>query len=446
MKKIGAFLFKDIGWKLMSLILALVLWVLVMTIIDPPGTKRIDVRLAVENKDRIINNGFVLLNESTLVNRTISITASGKTSKLNELNAGNIVAYVDLEPTELTYDNKLNVLQPVSVYTDFKMPGFSDIQLTPAPRTVNIRVDKTVREVWPVEYDIVKPADLSYVMMDPLLFPDSVVVTGPQSVVGIINSVRVTADISGADGDATLRTPVRIYDGNHDDITPQLSLSAEEIIMNIPVYVRGTVQLTAEVTGTPTADHYYTTHSVNMDAVEVFGPREKVEALTALELPPVHIDDATENVTVHYDLFQLLAGTGLLVYGDARDVVVTANIERFISRVIHLPFSDITIMNLDPDIEFEGIPEYISIRVKGRRETIDGLSAANFRESLDLGGLTEGVNEIPIIITMPPGVFFDGPEPVMSILIGDQDIPEIEVEYIEPERTAEPEPDRDEIE
>ena len=426
MKRLSGFLFKNVGWKLISCVLALALWVLVMTIIDPISTKSIAVRLSLENKNQITDNDYIIMNESTLQNTTITVTATGRTSKLGELGADDVVSYVDLMPVDLTYESRLGAIQYVSVYTEITKTGFSEVQLTWNQRSVPLRLDKIVSVSFPVTLGHNEPESEDVLSTGAYCRPDTVTVTGPRNLVNTVGSVRVAVDLSDADDTVVTTAEPRVFDGNNTDITGSiLNLSADEITITAPIFIRAEVPVTVGTDGELPVDYVLIEFGADVRLIELFGPRADVEALEQIELPPVNLNDRTESFETVYDVRDILSGTSFIIRDDGYAyVTVNTVIERLVTKTIEIPYESLIIIGADFEASVHDMTNNITVTIKGLRERIDPINADNIYASVDYNGLLEGEYELPVRLILPEGVTIDGPEPVMTIVLAGLELQE----------------------
>ena len=75
LKKISNVLFKSIsknfGWKLFSLVCAIILWFIVMNIINPTEIQTYSVNVTLENEDKLNEKGFTVMNKEEIQNTKI---------------------------------------------------------------------------------------------------------------------------------------------------------------------------------------------------------------------------------------------------------------------------------------------------------------------------------------------------------------------------------------
>jgi YbbR domain-containing protein len=377
-------------------------------------SRPINVMLTIQNLNLVEDNGFVLMNEAEL-SRNITITATGKTSRLNELSSQNIIAYIDLRPIDYTYERNLGVSQAVNVYTNF----ISDVQLTPRPRTVDIILDRTVSENKRVIADIIEPENETFVPMDAVLSPETITVTGPRSIVETINVVSVRIDLRDAEDDVITSIEPRVFDGNNRIITSEVDLNVNEISVKVPIYMNAVIPLRAQTSGNPASDFRLTELRYDIGQVEVIGPREEIENNPSLYLPPINVAGRTQNISETFNLQEILSNTRLNVkYCTADEVTITAMIERLVTRSFEVPFEEITVIGLKPGVTMNEMP-IINLTVRGLRDRIEPLTADDLTGIINLSHLTIGTHEVPVLFRLPYGIERVGAEPTIVVEISE---------------------------
>ena len=98
-KKILSFFYTDLQWKLMSLLLAVVIWLVAMHLHDPMVNHSLPRNLHIENLQTLERDGLVLLNEYELRDTNINLGIRGNRSAISELTTENLAyfnVYVDM--------------------------------------------------------------------------------------------------------------------------------------------------------------------------------------------------------------------------------------------------------------------------------------------------------------------------------------------------------------
>jgi len=254
--------------------------------------------------------------------------------------------------------------------------------------------------------------------MDAAVTPNIIDITGPRSIVNTISSIRVRVDLEDVTDSFTTTGEPRVYDGNNIDITNRLNLSFNEVTVAIPVYIQGFIHLNAESIGELPQDHELIRLFSEISYIEVMGPRDEIEEHNVINLPAVDLTGATESFSVLYDLNALLSHTNIsIVEPYPNETTVSVQIERYITRVLQIPYINLIIEGMEPNVSIYYIPDYISATVKGLRNRIDNLSSDELTGAINLSGLTEGEYDIRVNLTLPQGVFLEGREPAITVIL-----------------------------
>ena len=102
MKKLREKIMKDIGWKLLSLIIAIALWFMVINIEHPVTTRIYTQTITMENIDALTQQGLTILNKGQLENMKVSAKIKAQRTALDRLTQykNNIRAVVDFSKLE----------------------------------------------------------------------------------------------------------------------------------------------------------------------------------------------------------------------------------------------------------------------------------------------------------------------------------------------------------
>ena len=86
MKRFQELLMKDIGWKLLSIAIAAVMWFMVINITQPVDTRSYSRPITLKNLETLTSQGLTIGNEETLKNTKITIKVKAQRTALDRLN------------------------------------------------------------------------------------------------------------------------------------------------------------------------------------------------------------------------------------------------------------------------------------------------------------------------------------------------------------------------
>ena len=150
MKRFQELLMKDIGWKLLSVAIAAIMWFMVINIDQPIGTRDYSRPLSVRNIEVLTDRGLTIGNLEELKNTKITVKVKAQRTALDRLsqNPEWITAAVDL--SELSYAVNGDVIAlPVTV----SIQGGNTYGISSkSPAVVEVEVETMASKELPVEF------------------------------------------------------------------------------------------------------------------------------------------------------------------------------------------------------------------------------------------------------------------------------------------------------
>ncbi len=262
--------------KLLSLLLAFVLWVYVSNEQNPVREKIINVNL--ENTE--LAQSFLITGGMP---ESVRVRVQGNRIQLANLGTGDFRAVVDI-PEGKTGEMVL----PVRVIAP---SGLRVAQVI--PEEVHITVDRIVERQVPVAVSLRGTPAQGYTALAPVCQPGTVTVRGPAGVVNKVNQATAVVDIQSASADVEHNLAVSL---GISDVSPVPSM----VKVTVPIVSTAaskTVPILPQVTGSP-ADGYTVKRSfVEPASVQVFGPEEVLSGISHIITEPFNIQGADKNLS-----------------------------------------------------------------------------------------------------------------------------------------------------
>lgn len=405
-------IFHNWGLKLVSLLLAFILWFLAVQINDPKETvtfSGIPVELTNTELLEQENKVYEVMDNTNVVR----VTIRAPKSITKDLRASDIVAVADV--SKLTDINTIAIsysIQGASATSYDTIKGDHD--------TVRLNVEDRASKWIQVQSQTVGEVAEGYLVMSSAADQNRISVTGPESAVAKISYARVEVDVSGASSSMSLNVEPRLYDaeGNLLDL-PSVDTNVNSIHMAVEVLAVKEVPVILSVMGTP-ADGYLATGEVKCDTetVRIAGIPTAIAGVNSISIPAEQLDitGATGNVVNTINIKEYLKDNVKLAdSGFNGRVTATVYVEPIVDRTFSLR---------EDDIDFTNIPEGYELELlepdEGYKLTISGLEAAvsavpeeMVRGQADIAAwlaeegieeLEEGAYRIPIVFTLPDDV------------------------------------------
>lgn len=263
-------MFENLPLKLLSVLLASLVWLFVM------GEEHSERSYTVPVQISRLADGLVLLNEEDYV---VEVRVSGPRGILNSLSDDGFAATLDLAPY-----GKGEVDVPIAKDVIQAPKGVSITRIRPA--TIRVHLDSVVEKKIPLKAVVYGDPAAGYEVGAVELEPASLRLTGPESLLAQITEIPTTPiDVTGLTGDATL--PVKVDFQRHHVSWPPRPLLVQVKVS--PRMVTRTLPVVAEVTGTVGDGYKITKVEVTPESVLVHGPQRVVEGLAKVSAGTVEV-------------------------------------------------------------------------------------------------------------------------------------------------------------
>lgn len=376
----------NLGLKLISVLLAIALWIVVVSIDDPVISRTFTgIEVEVLNSDAIVKQGktYEILENSN----NISVTLSAKRSILEKISRDYIKATADLK--------EMSIMNTVPI--DVRTTRYSDMVASVIPLTKNLKVsvEDLEKKQLSISVETIGTPAKGYVVGSNSPSVNITTVTGASSKVSKITRAVATVDVSGRTSNIRTSADVVLYDGNGDVVNSnKLTVSVQDILVDVTILETKEVSVKASIDGTAADGFSYTGYVVvNPETVTVAGSGSVFDSLSVIEIPPedISINGLTEDTSFTIDINDYLPSGIRLADSDSDGtVVVTAYIGKLENTMIDIPTSNIFIDNV-PDgftasvVDIGGTKR---VEVQGLNEELQAIDAATIMGSIDASTMT----------------------------------------------------------
>lgn len=405
----------NIPLKIMSVAVAVVVWLIVVNIDNPVGTNYYTLtNVELINKEYVESSdtiGKMCMPEEKQDSIRIAITTNKKIR--DKIKVSDITATADLQQAVSLDTNP--VMVPITVTCS--VPGVTpnDIKVTPQNLSVNLDEKETQEFVVNVSRGDTKPGK-DYEVGSLTANPEKVRITGPKSLVNKIDKVNATISLDGNTQDFTQDVNLTIIDKNQEALSDS-EMNSLRMENNAKVSVtarlwkiRQGVGISAGYVGSPASGYQVGTVTTVPDTISVAGSTEGLETLTqndnTITIPADSIDISGESRDVErkISLKDLLPDNVKLTSDSSEDVWVTVSILPEGSREFTLSTKDIEVKNKPDDLQVTFETAQIEIRIKSDTEDLDDLNTeTDIKASIDLKGKEEGNYKVPVTLSLPDG-------------------------------------------
>lgn len=390
----------NLGLKLLSVISAIMLWLIVVNIDDPVIVQDFSgIRVTMLNEDAVMSQDKVyrIENDSDIIN----VRVSAKRSVLSKLTSEDFTATADMQK-----NMKLGNLVGIDVTCSNRNVKTTDI--TKSRENVVISIEDAASEQFNVVVTQSGTEGSGYVVGTAVPEKSLIEISGPASVVARIRRVVAEINVTGFTFDRTQKCQLKIL--GSDDVPVDTTYleyygKADGMNVNVTMLKTKTVQLKVGYTGTPHPDYTFNGIFYKPETVEIAGDIEDIAGISEIVIPDeaVNIDGIAENLQLDLDITEYLPANIRLARSTDASVAVVVELEKKEGRTIKIPVAQVELQNeprgLDTDF---GDLEEIELVVMGSREELDNLDVNEITATLDLDEYSKaGTYTKKLDVTLP---------------------------------------------
>jgi YbbR domain-containing protein len=369
---------RNIGLKILSIILAALLW-LVITNVDDPITQKPFYNVPVE-----------ILNKSVLtdLNQVYEIT-EGATIDFTVAARRNITDDLTVSDFKVTADfSKLSDVNAVTI--DIKCPRYGD-EVTVAKglyQVMKVDLEELTQKNFKVNVvQIGEPADGYYVAEKTA--STIINVSGPKTKMERIAEIVAEVDVTGVAGSFRTNEKPKALDESGKEIdASNLKFNFDYVTINIGMLKTKPIDLLVTVTGKPADGYIMAAYDYEPKSIKIAGEAAALNNIQSLTVEE-NIDGASENIKKEINLQNQLP-EGIILTGDNQTVTVEITLVRAETKEITVLPEEIEIRNKPEDLDYIFISGSVILRLYGPVTETAGITVKTLKPYVDLSGCSAG--------------------------------------------------------
>ncbi len=380
-------LFKNIDIKLLSLFLAIILWLYIASGENPIIENFFDASLNMNN-----------LGENLVVKEfppTVSVGIKGPKDVINSISPHQIIGVVDFSDINEAgiYKLKVEVIAP-------KRTEITRI----IPSDIKVDLERVLSQIVEVEYSLIGIPEKEYSLADePQLDPSKVKITGAQSILEKIKQIICTIDISGIKDDLNKKIEVKALDANGDEIKgvkiePDIVEASISLTRGYPEKI---LPVKPRIIGKPAPGYYISQILANPNEIRIFGNYSKISNIDSLETIPIDVNGITKTLSVKVPP-ALEEGLNI-VEGETSLIEVTIQVKE---SIIQKTLKNIPVIpqDLSPFVSCEIEPKVVDVIVEGQNILIDKINEEDIKAFVELTNSFQVEQKVKVQTILPEGL------------------------------------------
>jgi YbbR domain-containing protein len=387
MKELKNWFLKNIDIKLLSLFLAIILWLYIAGGENPMVENFIDISLTQTN----LGEGLVIKEFPT----NVSVGIKGPKNVINNISSYQISGVVDFSEINKEGLHKLKV----------EVAAPKKTQITRIiPSEIKVEVERVLTKEAEVGYSLIGIPEKGYSLADePQFNPSKVKIIGAQSVLENVKQIICAIDISGIKEDLNRKIKVKAVDANGNEIK-EVKIEPDILEVSISLtrgYPEKQLAVKPRIIGKPAPGYYISQILSNPDEIKIFGNYSKISNLEFLETIPIDVNGITKTLSVKVPP---ALDEGLnIVEGETTLIEVTIQVKE---AIVQKTIKNIPVLprNLSPFVSCEIKPEVVDITVEGKNILIDKLKAEDIKAFMKFTDNFKVEQRVKIQVDLPEGI------------------------------------------
>ncbi len=391
---------KDITIRVLSVMLALLLWFYVITEQNPDITKDITIPVRLINTVFLEKNNMVLVSDPASYKLTLRL--KGKNNVLDKLNETTVDAFADLEGHSMKGDNYIKInINGVPENVNILQKSSESVKVVLEPK---VNTQKSVKA------NLVGEPVKGMASMSPVVAPEAVVINGAESQINKIKDVRIDVDITGADSEVKRILPVRVLDEAGKDIQ-NITIEPGNVEVRVPIENTKRVSLEMDISGQPAAEHVVSSTSVQPEEILIVGSQQALAGINSIKTEKIDITDVTSDISHEVGL---IIPDGVQLVNAREKVTIYVNIEKIVTNQISI--GSFEYENLPEGLELDSIQGNLIAVIRGAESVLrNAPSTIDF--IIDLKNASEGSNVVNVTWKVPQGIEILEVSPAQAVVV-----------------------------
>lgn len=383
---------KNLGMKILSLILATLLWIVIVNIDDPTTTRTFrDIVVEIQHEESIKSLDKVY---EVLEGNTVDVTVKAKRSVLDTIKISDIKAAADL--SNLSYTNAVPITvtcsKPVEQLTLGKVS------------TLKVALEDIDTKQFKITIVPKGTEEEGYLIGTIKAKPNIIQVSGAKSQIARIDQIRVDIDISNASENFTAKGEPKAYDADGRSIdSSKLIFSNNNISLSASVLKTKSINLNIEAKGEPLTGYRFVDIEYEPKEITIAGASNLLKNINSIPIE-VDINNAFINIEEEIDLTQYIP-EGTLLAEDSKSIMIKVTIEKLQEKNIPFNTDDIEIKNLPSGatFNFNEVKE-LSIKVTGLAKDLKNVTIESLNPYINLKDLDLDTHEVELNVEVIEGI------------------------------------------
>lgn len=402
------FFSNNVAWKIVSLLLATLLWFFVINYQNPELTQEIKTTVTIRGINELEAKGYVLQNEEELRNMQVRILLKGPRLEMERLKSDNVQVDARIDLTQyanaLTAEDADSIGESINIIANVNADRITveDIR----PKDVRVTFEREEKATRNIHYNIENESNSEYAALDPILKPTTVEISGPKSGVERVKTARININVDNFSEDTLSYTaPILLLDEKGEEVIGVKKVP-EYVQVTLPIGKKKRVPLEPQFKGTLPPGYIKANTLISPKEITIVGKAEIVDTIQSIKLEKIALDNIIQSSTFRTD-FILPEGVEYIDNIESK-ATVTLEIQKETDYKYQIPPNELNlqVVGLPENYTYEILDETIDIVLASTAEKLLAFETSKIQATADFSSMTAlipGEYRIPLQIVVPEG-------------------------------------------
>lgn len=380
-------------WALvLSVVIAFSLWLYVITVISPGSEKTYyDIPAVLQNENVLTERGLMI---TSIEDSTVTLQLEGNRTDLNKLNESNIniLANVSGIMAPGTHLIRYDINYPGNI------PNNAVTTQNKSPDMLTVKVENRITKKVDVKVDYQNrvPAGFLADKENAVLDYPTIEVTGPESVIGKIDSAWIQVDLENKMESIAGAYSYTLCDAMGEPVdAPLVTANVEKVQLNLSIQRYKELALRVNVIDGGGATEKTCSIMINPPMIRISGSDALLDNLDAIELGTINLGEILEDTTY---TFPITLPAGVTNITGIHEATVEVKFPDLKMKTLNV--TKINAINVPDGLEVDMITQTLSITLRGPVALIDKLKETDITVTVDFAGAQLGTATMNATITM----------------------------------------------
>lgn len=379
---------------LVSLVIALGLWIYVITVVSPGSEDTFaNIPVVLRNEEALTARGLMIVTEDI---PTVTLRLSGNRSDLNKLNPSNITLIANLSGIyspgvqQLSYE----ILYPGDIASN------AFVEESRSPGRITIEVERRVTKEVPVVLAFSELPSEDYIAdtQNPVLDYPNVTITGPAPVIEQITQAVIQVDLADRTESVDEAMAFTLCDEAGEAVDAHLVVTdVGKVNVAVKIQRIKEIPLTVTVIDGGGATSETSTVEIEPQTIRIAGSDILLEQLPELNLGTINLAEQTE--ASNFVSFPIKLPEGVENLAGVQEAQITVQFPNL--RTTTYKVTDIQAINVPEGMEADIITQELQVRIRGPKEVMEQLKDTDISVTVDLAGAAQGASTVKPTIVLP---------------------------------------------